>query len=194
MSSNWQFPLVAVAALGMSTAACKGDDDAKSSPKLGITENPEKGYLIGIRAEDFRCESALSIDEATNLFGGRVERVESPYTPPAGVPSACNYVSFAEGREPKRWSFDLDCREGAHDDAAQLMVQYADAPNAAPVLIGRSALDHNDSALLFIDDDTPCYGRVLGPERELRLQIATIIVPKLAPQTAPTGPQFVVED
>ncbi len=175
-------------------AGCTGDEKPESAPKLGAKASAPQAYLIGIRPEDFACESLLSIESATEIFGGRVEQVESPYTPPTGVPSACNFVSFAEGREPQRWSFDLDCRPGAPDDAAQLMVQYADAPNAAPKRIGRSALDHNDSALLFIDDDTPCYGRILGPGQDVRLRIAQLLVPGLVPKTAPTGPQFVAED
>ena len=93
-----------------------------------------------------------------------------------------------------RWSFDLDCREGAHDDASQLMVRYADAQNAKPKRIGRSALDHNDSALLFIDDDTPCYGRVLGPGQDIRTQIAEILVPVLDPRSAPTGAHFIMQE
>ena len=60
--------------------------------------------------------------------------------------------------------------------------------------IGLSALDHNDSALLFIDDDTPCYGRVLGPGQDVRARIANILVPALTQGNAPTGPQFIIQD
>ncbi len=166
--------------------ACSNDKDDLPAP-LVVDENPTESYLVGIRADEFQCESVLSVEQAQELFGGRVERQESPNTPPAGVPAACNYRSYAEGRDPLGWSFDLDCREGALRDASQLMVSYADAPNAEPLSIGQSALDHNDSALLFIDDDTPCYGRVIGPDRAIRSKLASIIVAALLPRTAPTG-------
>ena len=180
--------------VGGALASCKGGDDSVEVRKLGIDEPAAEGYLVGIRPEDFACESLLTIEKATELFGGRVEQVESPHTPPVGVPGSCNFVSFAEGREPLRWSFDLDCREGAHSDAAQLMVRYADAQGAKPMRIGRSALDHNDSALLFIDDDTRCYGRVLGPGQDVRVRIAEHLVPVIDVHSAPTGAQFILED
>ncbi len=174
--------------------SCKDGDTVDDEPKLGIDEPEPEGYLIGIRPEDFACESLFTIEQANDVFGGRVEQVESPHTPPTGVPGSCNFVSYAEGRDPLRWSFDLDCREGAHDDGSQLMVRYADAPGAKPMRIGISALDHNDSALLFIDDDTPCYGRILGPGQAIRVRIAEILVPALTPRSAPTGAQFIIQD
>ncbi len=180
--------------LASALPGCKGDDSASSARKLGIDEPTPEGYLVGVRPEDFACESLLTIEQATEIFGGRVEQVESPHTPPVGVPGSCNFVSFAEGREPLRWSFDLDCREGAHSDAGQLMVRYADAQGAKPMRIGRSALDHNDSALLFIDDDTPCYGRVLGPGQDTRARIAEILVPAIDAHSAPTGAQFILQE
>ncbi|MCP4444317.1 MAG: hypothetical protein GY811_03100 [Myxococcales bacterium] len=186
----------ALTTIGLTLAAvsCKGDDSSRDAPKLGVNEPEPQGYLVGVRPEAFACESLFTIETATELFGGRVEQVESPFTPPAGVPGSCNFVSYAEGRQPLHWSFDLDCREGAHDDAGQLMVNYADAPGAKPMRIGLSALDHNGSALLFIDDDTPCYGRVLGPDQAIRVRIAEILVPVLDARSAPTGTQFVLRE
>jgi hypothetical protein len=180
--------------VALSVVSCKGEDSSEGARKLGVDEPTPEGYLVGIRPEDFACESVFTIETATELFGGRVEQIESPHTPPAGVPGSCDFVSFAEDRDPLRWSFDLDCREGAHKDAGQLMVRYADAQGAKPMRIGRSALDHNDSALLFIDDDTPCYGRVLGPGQEIRVRIAKHLVPAIDAHSAPTGAQFILQD
>lgn len=180
--------------LALPLLSCSSKDGEKPGPKLGVDEPIPEGYMVGIRPEDFACSSLFDMATATEIFGGRVEQVESPYTPPVGVPGSCNYVSFAEGRDALRWSFDLDCREGAHTDASQLMVRYADAPGATPMRIGLSALDHNDSALLFIDDDTPCYGRILGPGQDIRVRIANLLVPVLTERNAPTGPQFVLQD
>lgn len=183
---------VAIASLTLALVACKGGEKDKDASGRSADKATEQAYLVGVRAEDFACESLFSIEDATELFGGRIKLVESPHTPPVGVPSSCNFESFAEGRAPMRWSFDLDCRDGAHSDAAQLMVQYAEAPGAMPMRLGRSALDHNGSALLFIDDDTPCYGRVLGPGQDIRRRIAELLIPKLEASTAPTGQHFVV--
>lgn len=191
---RWSSRVVAIASIPLALAACTGGDEGKSADKGAVDDATDQAYLVGIRAEDFVCESLFSIEEATKLFGGRVKQVESPHSPPLGVPGSCNFESFAEGRAPMRWSFDLDCRDGAHSDAAQLMVQYAEAPEATPMRLGRSALDHNGSALLFIDDDTPCYGRVLGPGRDIRKQIAELLIPRLEPSTAPTGQHLVVTE
>lgn len=179
--------------LVLCSASC-GDSKKDAPAPLVVDEQPEETYLVGIRAEDFDCASVLSIEQATELFTGRVTRVEAPFTPPSGVPKACNYVSYATGREPIRWSFDLDCREGALKDAGKLIVSYSQTPGAIPLRIGQSALDHHDSALLFIDIDTPCYGRVLGPVQETRSKIATILVDTLTPRSAPTGAHFLVRD
>ena len=161
---------------------------------LVVDEQPSETYLVGIRAEDFRCESVLSSAQSTEIFGGRVNLVASPFTPPAGVPKSCNYVSHDADREPMQWSFDLDCREGALSDASKLLVSYAGNPDARPLRIGQSALDHHNSALIFIDNDTPCYGRVLGPASEGRSQVAMILVDALNPRSAPTGSHLFVRD
>ena len=175
------------------TASCGHQKDDAPTP-LVVDEQPAQTYLVGIRAEEFECASVLSTEQATELFGGRVTKVEAPFTPPSGVPRACNYVSYATERDPIQWSFDLDCREGALKDAGKLLVTYAETPGAAPLRIGQSALDHHDSALLFIDDNTPCYGRVLGPDRDGRSKLATILVAALTPRSAPTGAHFLVRD
>ncbi len=173
--------------------SCSNSDRANDVPILGLDEPAPNDYLIGVRPSDFLCKSLVSAEQATELFGGRVEQVASLHTPPSGVPTSCDYISYAEGRSPLRWSFDLDCRPGAHSDAGHLMAQYANAQAAMPLRIGRSALDHHDSALLFIDDDTPCYGRVLGPGQKIRIRLARLLVPALTPQRAPTGIQFIPE-
>lgn len=179
--SRFHFSLAFAALL----LACSSKETAPVP--LVVAEDPSESYLVGIRADEFHCESVLSLQQASEVFGGRVERIESPMSPPTGVPAPCSYRSHEAGREPLGWSFDLDCREGALSDASQLMVSYADAPGAEPMRIGQSALDHNNSVLLFIDDDTPCYGRVMGPQIKIRSQVATLVVKALTPRSAPTG-------
>ncbi len=177
-----------------SLASACGDAEEDTPTPLVVDEQPAETYLVGIRAEEFECETVFSTAQSTEIFGGRVTLVESPFTPPTGVPRSCNYVSYETGREPLQWSFDLDCREGALSDASKLLVTYANNPDAVPLRIGQSALDHHNSALLFIDSDTPCYGRVLGSQREGRSKVAMILVDALTPRSAPTGAHFLVRD
>jgi hypothetical protein len=173
--------------------AC-GDAKEDAPAPLVIDEQQSETYLVGIRAAEFQCDSVLTSAQRTEIFGGRVKVVEPAFTPPSGVPKSCNYISYAADREPKQWSFDLDCREGALSDASKLIVTYSTNPDAVPLRIGQSALDHHNSSLLFIDSDTPCYGRVLGPERDGRSQIAMILVDALTPRSAPTGAHLFVRD
>jgi hypothetical protein len=177
----------------LAVAAC-GDSKATTPSPLVVDEQPAETYLVGIRSEDFKCNSLLSTTQSTELFGGRVTPLESPFTPPAGVPKACNYASHGVDRDPIQWSFDLDCREGALGDAGKLFVTYANTPDAVPLRIGQSALDHHNSSLLFIDDDTPCYGRVTGPDRVGRQKLASLLVSALTPRSAPTGAHFMVRE
>ena len=88
------------------------------------------------------------------------------------------------------WSVDFDCRERALDDAEDLMVQYATGRDAGAVRVGRSGLDHAGGGLLFIDDDAPCYVRIVGPGREQRAEIARLVADRLTPKTAPMTPVY----
>lgn len=174
-------------------AAC-GNAKTDTPAPLVVDEQPDETYLVGVRAEDFDCESVLSTAQSVAIFGGRVVPMASPFSPPSGVPKSCNYTSHDAGREPIQWSFDLDCRDGALSDASKLLVSYADTPDAMPMRIGQSGLDHHDSSLLFIDDDTPCYGRVLGPDRDRRKQLGLVLVEALTPRSAPTGANIFVRE
>jgi hypothetical protein len=72
-------------------------------------------------------------------------------------------------------------------------------PDAAPprrapedafeVAVGARALDHHGQGLLFIDDDAPCYVRVVGPSAERRLALAQHVAQKLTLATAPMTPR-----
>lgn len=69
-----------------------------------------------------------------------------------------------------------------------------DAPQRAPeeastVDVGAKALDHHGQGLIFIDDDAPCYVRVVGPDRERRLALAKLIATNLTFTNAPMTPR-----
>lgn len=86
------------------------------------------------------------------------------------------------------WSVDFDCRATAIKDAESLMVQYAKTDGAKPVRVGKSGLDYEHAALLFIDNDSRCYARVLGPGAKNRLAIAKLVAGRLTATTAPMIP------
>lgn len=69
-----------------------------------------------------------------------------------------------------------------------------DAPQRAPevaaeVAVGKKGLDHHGQGLLFVDDDAPCYVRVVGPEAAKRLELAKLIAKNLTYANAPMTPR-----
>jgi hypothetical protein len=57
------------------------------------------------------------------------------------------------------------------------------------VEVGAKAIDHNDKGLLFIDDDAPCYVRVIGNDATRRLALAQHIAKALTYNNAPMTPR-----
>ena len=69
-----------------------------------------------------------------------------------------------------------------------------DAPQRAPeiaaeVAVGAKGLDHHGQGLIFIDDDAPCYVRVVGPDAARRLELAKLIAKNLTFANAPMTPR-----
>lgn len=69
-----------------------------------------------------------------------------------------------------------------------------DAPQRAPeaaaeVAVGAKGLDHHGQGLIFIDDDAPCYVRVVGPDGVRRLELAKLIAKNLTFANAPMTPR-----
>jgi hypothetical protein len=116
------------------------------------------------------------------------------------------------------WTYDFDCRDNYKKTADTLFEEYkklnadrieefdrqSDAglmkPNDAgieyrrpgeytPVEVGQKAVDHHGQGLLFIDDDAPCYVRVVGPDQAGRLALAQLIAKSLTYQNAPMTPR-----
>jgi hypothetical protein len=78
---------------------------------------------------------------------------------------------------------------GVHDKDAGI-----DAPQRAPeaaqeVMVGLKGLDHHGQGLLFIDDDAPCYVRVVGPDSARRLELAKLLAKNLTFANAPMTPR-----
>jgi hypothetical protein len=60
---------------------------------------------------------------------------------------------------------------------------------SSEVQVGAKALDHHGQGLLFIDDDAPCYVRVVGPDANGRLELAKMIAKNLTIMNAPMQPR-----
>lgn len=125
----------------------------------------------------------------------------------------------AEAPINETWIYDFDCRpdylkrvepmfEHAITDSAALVQAYAaqygtkpPPPNDAGVVqraptdavqvdVGRRGLDHHGQAILFIDDDAPCYVRVVGPGADRRLIVAKLVAERLHEANAPMTPHL----
>jgi hypothetical protein len=172
--------------------------------------------LAGVYPEDWRCDSVASLETLGQVLGGSVRQIESPASVPRGVPHPCNYELAA--REVELWTFDVDCRDGMKQRADALFAQYratshelvqqydtlSDAgaikptdsgvevrppEEAVEVAVGAKALDHHGRGLIFIDDDAPCYVRVVGKDAARRLELARLIAKQLTFANAPMSPR-----
>jgi hypothetical protein len=63
--------------------------------------------------------------------------------------------------------------------------------DAVEVNVGAKGLDHHGRGLLFIDDDAPCYVRVIGKDAARRLELAKLIAKNLTFANAPMKPRAV---
>jgi hypothetical protein len=60
---------------------------------------------------------------------------------------------------------------------------------AIDVQVGSKGLDHHGQGLLFIDDDAPCYVRVIGPDATRRLELAKLVTKNRTFENAPMKPR-----
>lgn len=193
-------------------AACKNDGFAAPQSK----PNGPGRKLAGIYPEDWTCDKVASLEALGQVLGGTVRATDTPMSPPRGVPHPCNYeVHTAQSYEA--WVFDIDCRDGMKQRADALFEQYrigsseriaqyngimdagfkpvdGGAPPRAPdpaaeVAVGAKGLDHNGQGLIFIDDDAPCYVRVVGPDAARRLDLAKLLAKNLTFANAPMTPR-----
>ena len=170
-------------------AACTGERNPGKGTRLAEDDSPAPIQVIGVSPLDFRCDLVVHPHAVAEAVGAPVEPEETGFSPPAGVAKPCHYRSTAADR-PGAWSFDLDCREHALDTGGQLMAQYAADPTARPVLVGRTGIDHHGVQLLFVDDDTPCYVRVMGKGETERLALARLVADGLVRTNAPGRVSF----
>jgi hypothetical protein len=196
-------------------AAC--DTGAASSKQTEKKVEPER-KLAGVFADRFECDSITKPAEIAQIVGGvKANKLESAISPPKGVPQPCNY-EVVQQSTLEYWTYDIDCRDHMKERADKLFEQYkrtsselvqqydhlSDAgmvkptdagivikrpDDAVEVQVGAKALDHHGQGLLFIDDDAPCYVRVIGPDAARRLALATAVAKNLTFANAPMDPR-----
>lgn len=198
---------------GLLAACDSGNAPTKKQEK--ITEPERK--LAGVYPERFECGSIVKEDDLKTLLGAvKASLMTSAITPPRGLSQPCAYQVTME-TAMEYWTYDFDCRDGMKHRADALFAQYkrtsadlvqqfdiaADAgikPNDAGIVVkrpddavvvevGLKALDHHGQGLLFIDDDAPCYVRVVGPDATRRLELAKVIAKNLTFMNAPMSPR-----
>ena len=191
-------------------AGCK-DDGAAGAHPAGAATRP----LAGVYPEQWRCDSVATVRTLGELLGGTARPVDSAAPVERGLPHPCNYE--VSGREPEYWTFDVDCRDGMKQRADALFDQYKAlsrdaieqyrghaagasklrdggpeprAPEpAVEVAVGAKGLDLRGQGLIFIDDDAPCYVRVVGKDAARRLELARLIAKNLTFANAPMTPR-----
>jgi hypothetical protein len=195
-------------------AACESGEGS-ATKQVKATEPERK--LAGVYPETFSCDSIAKPEQVAQLLGGtRANLLVSAISPPRGVPQPCNYEVVMEGAV-EYWTYDLDCRDGMKQRADALFAQYkrtsaelvqqwnvaSDAgikptdagiaikapEDAVEVEVGAKALDHHGQGLLFIDDDAPCYVRVIGTDAPRRLELAKLVAKNLTFANAPMTPR-----
>jgi hypothetical protein len=205
--SRWLFLLVVLGSCDRgSSAAHEGSAGAGSARQLA-----------GVYPESFKCASILTDDAVGQLLGGTAHPLDSAMRPPKGIAYPCNYQVSSDG-SMEYWTFDFDCRDGMKRRADALFAQYksgstdmvdqynamSDAGQLKPtdagiaihapspateVDVGAKGLDHHGQGLIFIDDDAPCYVRVVGPDAQRRLVLARAIAKNLTFANAPMTPR-----
>lgn len=196
-------------------AACKSDPGAAAQQDPKATEIGSQ--LAGVWPTQFQCASIATPDALAQIFGATPTQVDNPMSMPKGVAPPCMYELSRDGAL-EQWQFDFDCRDSMKTTADALFEQYkkqnsemiadwnqkADAgvfkPNDAgveyhrpgdplEVPVGAKGLDHHGVALIFIDDDAPCYVRVAGKDAARRLELAKLIAKNLTYVNAPMSPR-----
>lgn len=199
-------------------ALLAGCDSGAASSKQTEKATETERKLAGVFPDRWQCDSIAKPDQIASLLGAvKANKLESAISPPKGVPQPCAYeVTMQSTME--YWTYDLDCRDHMKERADKLFEQYkrtsaelvqqydhmtdaglvkpTDAgvaikrpDDAVEVQVGAKALDHHGQGLLFIDDDAPCYVRVIGPDAARRLALAQMVAKNLTFANAPMDPR-----
>jgi hypothetical protein len=207
--------LAALVVFSAPWACDSGSSAARDQPKA--TGSDRK--LAGVYPDKFRCDSILTDAAVGDLLGGSAHPIDSAMAPPKGIAYPCNYqVTSDTGTEYWTFDFDCrdgmkqradalfaQYKSGSTDMVDQYnaladagltkpdkdagVVAYHAPAAAAEVDVGAKGLDHHGQGLIFIDDDAPCYVRVVGPDAQHRLVLAKAIAKNLTFANAPMTPR-----
>jgi hypothetical protein len=196
-------------------AGCSSEGGATKQTEKS-TEPGRK--LAGVFADRFQCDSIAKPEDMAQLLGAvKAKKLESAISAPKGLAQPCNYEVVMPA-QLEYWTYDFDCRDHMKERADKLFEQYkrtsaelvqqydqaSDAglvkptdagivikrpDDAVEVQVGAKALDHHGQGLLFIDDDAPCYVRVIGPDATRRLAVAQMVAKNLTFANAPMDPR-----
>ena len=204
---RWLPLLLVVACSSESSSPTQQEKPAEAKKRAGVV--PEK----------FKCDSIVGNDQLSQILGGTIRQIDNSMPVPRGVAQPCNYEvttpNGAEGwtydidcRDGMKQRADALFAQYAADSAANVAAYHSiDAgvkpakpdPDAGPpprapeasfgVAVGAKGLDHHGQAILFIDDDAPCYVRVVGNDPTKRLELAKVIAKNLTYVNAPMTPR-----
>jgi hypothetical protein len=208
--------LFLLAATGAAAGACKPEASSSAQPQEKADEPSKK--LAGVWPQLFQCSSIAAPAALTELLGGVVKQSENPISSTKGLAAPCMY-DLLRDNVVETWQFDFDCRDKYKATYDTLVAQYrkqnlemiadwdhkSDAglfkPNDAgieyhrpgdpvEIAVGQQALDHHGAAVIFLDDDAPCYVRVAGKDAARRLELAKLVAKNLTFQNAPMTPRL----
>ncbi|MGE0550130.1 MAG: hypothetical protein AB7O24_23805 [Kofleriaceae bacterium] len=201
--------------LVVSVVGCNSDGTA--SPPTKDTEKTNK--IGGVQPSRFDCASIAPQADLDQLLGASARKLDSPASVPDGVAKPCTYEVGTQPPEYWTFDIDCRASMKRTADAlfaqykrtsAELIEQYngvSDAgikdvkpddagvrPSRVPepaveVAVGAKGLDHHGQGLIFIDDDAPCYVRIVGPDAPRRLELAKMIAKNLTFANAPMSPR-----
>lgn len=202
-----------------SASACEKDKPGQAPTEDKTAPAVAPAQVAGVYPEDWKCESVVTTETLAQILGGTVHVTDAAAIPPRGVPHPCNYLVEAPQPEAWTFDVDCrDNMKQRADalfaqyakDSADQVAQYkgmADAgtlkamqatdggpppkapEGAAEVAVGAKGLDHHGQGLIFIDDDAPCYVRVVGPDPSKRLELAKLLAKQLTFANAPMTPR-----
>jgi len=145
----------------------------------GTAEKPAEGpvhQLAGVYPENFKCESIATLDALGPVLDGFKKRADALFAQyrqtSADLVQSYNELADAGAIKPTDAGIVIHAPMGAVD-----------------VQVGAKGLDHHGQGLLFIDDDAPCYVRIVGPDPQRRLQLAQLVAKNLTFANAPMSPR-----
>lgn len=205
MNSRILIGLALVAACSKSKSEDRPPADASAPIKL-LGVDPEKFQCDSIIAV---------ADLGTLLGGTAHAQNTGMTAPRGTAPACAYSLvrSAGDASVEETWSYDFDCRPGYDDRAEDLFKQFSERANdqvsaykqsvgsgkaptndagvafkapegAAAVAVGKEAMDMLGT-IVFIDDDSPCYARVAGPDAARRLALAQLVAKNLHEANAP---------